>query len=115
MDDGPTNQRGGSFSGRDAIDAELAPTIARSRVPQFVQPVYKRFLIRGAGRYWIKIGRNHSWVTKLQGLFVDDEGDAEAGAVHIAELPPIELPKHVADAVKMPGPIRRCRASLGGT
>lgn len=105
VDDGPTTEHGFFCTGRDAIDAELAATIARTRVVHFVEPVYKRFVIRGGGRFWVKIGRNHSCVTKLQGVFVDDEGEqVDSSAAHIAELPPIELPK-APDADQTPGRI----------
>ena len=107
VDDGPTGDgNSGQTTGRSATDAELAAAIARSRVPQFVEPVFKRFLIRGAGRYWIKIGRNHSFVTKLQGIFVDDEGqpsDAPKDTVQIDGLPAIDLPHPPDDALQAPG------------
>jgi hypothetical protein len=33
--------------------------------------VYKQFIIRGPATYAVKIGRNRSYVTKLQGIFLD--------------------------------------------
>jgi hypothetical protein len=62
---------GGYLQPQDSIPVELSPTLARARVPDYWCGVYKRFLVRGAGTYWIKIGRNHSFGTKVQGVFVD--------------------------------------------
>ena len=33
--------------------------------------VYKQFLVGGPASYTVRIGRNHSFVTKLQGVFLD--------------------------------------------
>jgi hypothetical protein len=93
-----------------AIDAELSETLAASRVPQFVRPVYKRFLVRGAGTRWIKVGRNHSYSTKLQGVFVDDEGGddpaaaaADAAPVVIQGMEPIQVPHATGGPATVPG------------
>jgi hypothetical protein len=61
----------GRLQPRDTIDAELAPTVCWSYTPRFWCGVYKQFLIRGQGSYWIKIGRNHSMAGKVQGVFID--------------------------------------------
>lgn len=47
------------------------PTLARARVNHFSgSGVYKRFLISQEGTYWVKITRNHSFNTILNGLFI---------------------------------------------
>jgi hypothetical protein len=54
-----------------AEDADFAPALAKARVCDFYQPVYKQFLLAGGKRYHVKIGRNYSYVTKLSGVFLD--------------------------------------------
>ena len=61
-------------NGMEAMDStvpELTPASARTRVTHCELGVYKRFLTRGAGTYWFRIGRNNSPGTKVQGVFVD--------------------------------------------
>jgi hypothetical protein len=55
----------------DSTEAELAPTLAESRVSNFQAGVYKRLLIHGAGTYWIKINRNYSPCCKVSAVFID--------------------------------------------
>jgi hypothetical protein len=45
--------------------------LARTRVTDFWGGVYKQFLVRGPASYIVRIGRNRSYVTKLQGVFLD--------------------------------------------
>ncbi len=52
-------------------DAEKAPDLARTRVRDFWGGVWKRFLVQGPGDYYIKIGRNYSFATKVQAVTVD--------------------------------------------
>ena len=52
-------------------DAEKAPDLARTRVPDFWEGVWKRFIVQGPGDYYVKVGRNYSAVTKLQAVTVD--------------------------------------------
>ncbi|HEX8832864.1 MAG TPA: hypothetical protein VF719_01625 [Abditibacteriaceae bacterium] len=58
----------------DPIAAETAPTLARARVPRFWGGAYKSFAVRGPGKFMVKIGRAHSHVVILQGLFIDRLG-----------------------------------------
>jgi hypothetical protein len=69
----PDQSRYGSstINPRATIDAELAPVAARAYTPRYWCGVYKQFLVRGAGSYWIKIDRNHSFGAKVQGVFID--------------------------------------------
>jgi hypothetical protein len=55
----------------ETVDAELAPILCRSYVPRYWYGVYKQFLIRGQGTYWIKVVRNYSPCCKINGVFVD--------------------------------------------
>jgi hypothetical protein len=55
----------------DKKDADFAPSLARTRVCEFYQPVYKQFLLAGGHPYWIKIDRNYSFESKLSGIFFD--------------------------------------------
>jgi hypothetical protein len=48
-----------------------AEPIARCRVRDFWGGVYKQFLVCGPSRYVVRIGRNRSFVTKVQGVFID--------------------------------------------
>ena len=51
--------------------ANTSPPLARTRVTDFWGGVYKQFLICGPADYVVRIGRNRSVVTKLQGVFLD--------------------------------------------
>jgi hypothetical protein len=81
----------GRLQPQDTIDAELAPTVCWSYTPRFWCGVYKQFLIRGQGTYWIKIGRNHSMAAKVQGVFIDRldvPGGVDTGGQFIWPQPP---------------------------
>ncbi|MGA3170912.1 MAG: two-component regulator propeller domain-containing protein [Chthoniobacteraceae bacterium] len=65
-------------TGDDAKTQAERP-LARTRVTDFWGGVYKQFLLCGPASYVVRIGRNRSFVTKLQGIFMDrvtgDEAD----------------------------------------
>ncbi len=56
-------------------DAENAPDLARCRISDFQNGTYASFALSGPGKYWIKIGRHRSNVTKLAGVFIDRIGE----------------------------------------
>ena len=58
--------------------AEAAPDLARCRISDFQNGTYASFSVSGPGRYWIKIGRHRSNVTKLSGVFIDRIGETVA-------------------------------------
>ncbi len=64
------------------------PVLAKARVSQFWGGVYERFLLNGKGTYWVRIRRNHSFVTKLQGLFFDRLGEIPAAEVMATDNDP---------------------------
>jgi hypothetical protein len=47
------------------------PTLAQCRVHDFWGGVYKSFVVTGPGKYHFKIGRNHSFNTMCNAVFVD--------------------------------------------
>jgi hypothetical protein len=47
------------------------PEITRSRIHEFWGGVYTRLLVKGPAAFTVQIGRNHSFNTTLNGLFVD--------------------------------------------
>lgn len=51
-------------------DPENEP-LARARVRDFYGGVYKQFAVRGPGEFVFRIRRNHSYGTKIQGVFID--------------------------------------------
>ena len=55
----------------DPAKVQASPPLARARVNDFMGGVYKQFLICGPGKFVVKIGRNRSFMTKLQGVFID--------------------------------------------
>jgi hypothetical protein len=55
----------------DPAKVQSAAPLARARVNDFWGGVYKQFLICGPGKFVVKIGRNRSFVTKLQAVFLD--------------------------------------------
>jgi hypothetical protein len=59
-------------SGNVQMDAPLA----RTRVTDFWGGVYKQFFVCGPAHYVVRIGRNRSFVTKLQGIFLDPVTEA---------------------------------------
>ena len=60
-----------AFDQEDLIPVELAPSLARSRASWLYAGAYHQFLVNGAGTWWIKISRNHSFVTQISGVFID--------------------------------------------
>lgn len=68
----------------DIKDAENAPDLARCRVSDFQNGTYAAFAVAGAGKYWIKIGRHRSNVTKLSGIFIDRIGETVMPANELA-------------------------------
>ncbi len=60
------------FSGdKEAPGIQTATPLARTRVTDFRGGVYKQFLVCGPSGYVVRIGRNRSFVTKLQAVFID--------------------------------------------
>jgi len=55
----------------DPAKVQTASPLARARVNDFWGGVYKQFLVCGPGKFVVKIGRNRSFVTKVQGIFLD--------------------------------------------
>lgn len=47
------------------------PTLARSRVQNFLNGEYQCFIVTGPAQYHLKIGRNYSFNTMCEGVFVD--------------------------------------------
>jgi hypothetical protein len=65
------NSNGSWLRPSETIEAELATILCRSYVPRFWYGVYKQFLVRGAGTYWIKVVRNYANACKINGVFID--------------------------------------------
>jgi hypothetical protein len=55
----------------DDDKAAAATPLARTRVTDFWGGVYKQFLVCGPASYVVRIGRNRSYGTRLQGVFLD--------------------------------------------
>jgi len=51
--------------------AEAQPSLAKTRVRDFWHGVYKRFIVQGPGKFWIKIARNNSHNTILSAILID--------------------------------------------
>jgi hypothetical protein len=79
---------------RAAADAEVAPILGRSYVSYHWFGVYKQFLVRGGGEYWIKIGRNYAAPCKFNGAFIDrlDQPAAVIFEGGIAWPAPVKVP-----------------------
>jgi hypothetical protein len=99
---------------QEAKDVDLAAPMARARVVDFYQPVFKQFLLKGGQTYWVKINRNFSFVTKISGIFLDRvQGD---GKQDIDSLPnpmldadhwgPVKVPELTSDS---PLPVREAK------
>ncbi|HVS72858.1 MAG TPA: two-component regulator propeller domain-containing protein [Phycisphaerae bacterium] len=99
-----------TLSQQARLDLEKLPVIAHARASDMFPGFYEQFLARKPGLYWIKINRNHSFVTKLFGIFVDRLGpditkfphadykfDADPPAVDLAK---IQLPTDRAKAAQ---------------
>lgn len=56
---------------RSGTAASPGPVLAHTRVFDFYDGVYKQFLVQGPGPFCFRVGRNNSFVTKLQGVFMD--------------------------------------------
>ena len=66
-------------------DLLAQPPLAQTRVADFWGGVYKQFIVSGPGNYWIRIARNHSHATRLNGIFVDKL----AGPLDAADAAPL--------------------------
>jgi hypothetical protein len=55
----------------NSAEWDKQPTLAQCRVHDFWGGVYKSFIVTGAGKYHFKIGRNHSFNTMCNAVFVD--------------------------------------------
>ena len=98
-------------AGDEALAAQTP--LARTRVTDFWGGVYKQFLVCGPADFVVRIGRNRSFVTKLQGVFLDPV----TGAPPIAQLPgfdnsPYGPPKAPADY--HPNPLADAAINLWG-
>jgi hypothetical protein len=61
----------------DDNKVQAGTPLARTRVTDFWGGVYKQFLVCGPASYVVRIGRNRSFATRLQGVFLDRvTGDA---------------------------------------
>ena len=56
---------------QDDAHIQTALPLARTRVTDFWGGVYKQFLVCGPASFVVRIGRNRSFVTKLQAVFLD--------------------------------------------
>ena len=56
---------------REPEALQRAPVVARCRVRDFHDGVYQQFLLPGGQTHYIRIARNHSFVTKIHGVFID--------------------------------------------
>ena len=58
--------------------AALLPTLANARVSDFWDGVYQRFSLQGPGNFWVRVARNGSFNTTLNGIFLDNITDANS-------------------------------------
>ncbi len=95
---------------KDAVQ-KSAP-LAHARVTDFYGGVYKQFIVAGPGRFVIRVGRNHSFGAKLQGVFIDRVSDDGSG--NIKPLPGFDAVDYgPADLEGQVGPLERSHP-LGG-
>lgn len=52
-------------------DAKRLTPLAQTRVVNFWNGMYKSFVVRGPAKYYLRLGRNHSFCTLLAGVFLD--------------------------------------------
>lgn len=52
-------------------EADLLEPLARARARDFWGGVYKRFVVKGPGAFWVKVGKNNSFNTILQSVMLD--------------------------------------------
>ncbi len=78
---------------RDAV--QRSQPQARARVVDFRGGVYKKFVVVGPARYVFRVGRNHSFGTKIQGVFIDRlAGDAPAKRTPLPGFENIDYSQH---------------------
>jgi hypothetical protein len=58
----------------------LLPAVAETRVENFWPGVYERFEVSGPGTFYVKIDRNYSLNTIIQGVFIDPLGGKATAA-----------------------------------
>lgn len=56
---------------KNVEEADKLPTQASARVRDFWGGVYKRFVVQGPSTIWLKTGRNNSFNTIVNGVFLD--------------------------------------------
>jgi hypothetical protein len=66
-------------SAPDVKAAQAAPTLARCRVRDFWMGVYQRFVLQGPGEFWVRVGKNNSFNTIVNGVFLDRIDDPRRG------------------------------------
>lgn len=71
-----------NLSAEDRLALEKLPILAHARASDMFPGHYQQFLVRDPGLYWIKINRNHAFVTKLFGIFIDQIGPTADAAPH---------------------------------
>lgn len=62
---------GQEHDGTSQTGVDFGPPLVRTRVTDFWGGVYKQFLVCGPARYLVSIGRNRSFGTNLQAVFLD--------------------------------------------
>jgi hypothetical protein len=98
--DQPMDDNAENLSLEERFALGKLPVLARARVSWFRGGVYESFLVREAGVYWIKVARNHSFVGKINGVFVDrldlpPDKVAKAFTFHAENSPPVVKPESV--------------------
>jgi len=91
--DDPMDEAAENLSLEERFALGKLPVLARARVSWFWGGVYESFLVRDQGVYWVKVERNHGFVCKLNGVFVDRldlpaDQAAKAFTFHAENNPP---------------------------
>ena len=99
-------------------EAEALPSLARARVVNFYMPVLKQFALSG-GRYYIKVTRQHSHVTKCSAVFIDrlsgTPGQRESGFAPFMDVSKEYVPQTLtSDTTPAGRAIAAWDATVGG-
>lgn len=113
---------------REGGDSQMrTPVLAAARVREWWSGVYKRFVVRGPGKYAIRIGRNGSFNTMVMGVMLDKlegpkdpiadtelvwTGNLRYGPPEVKQLPSPVFPQSLYESLDKDADLSRCLATL---
>ncbi len=86
-------------------EADALPALARTRAQNTWGGVYKQFAVQGAGKFYLKIARNHSINAICSGVFLDHLPAKIGAADYLSSLSEVTYAPPLNGAVDVPPPV----------